>query len=86
MAHQSLISMAVARVRSGDLPCFDASKVYAGRGHDETCGVCSAHIGVHQAVYEVEPGEPRPENLFMHVLCYQAWLEACREMPSEGAA
>jgi hypothetical protein len=78
-----LRKLARSRIRSGDLPCTEAPRVWAGRGAGESCGVCPDDITSQQTAYEVEVRADGivVQSIFFHRLCHTAWQLECDDQP-----
>jgi hypothetical protein len=78
-----LRKLARGRIRSGDLPCTESPRIWAGRGAGERCGVCPDIITPQHTAYEVEVREDgiTVRSIFFHRLCHTAWQLECDEQP-----
>lgn len=89
MRGHELVSLALVRIRSGELPCADSPRLYAGAGRDERCGLCCLTIRPEDIEYEVTAGRltgAPAASVFFHLPCYEAWFMACRQLPSTQRA
>ena len=73
-----------ARIRqmvdTGELPCEESGKVWAGRGSGTHCAACGETIEPTQIEFEVPLGRSR--FLRLHRLCHHIWHEECQTLPS----
>ena len=67
-------------VQTGELPCEESEKVWAGRGSGTHCAACGETIELTQIEFEV-PLSPTT-MLRLHRLCHHIWQEECQTLPS----
>jgi len=67
-------------VESGELPCEESGKVWAGRGDGTHCAACGETIELTQIEFEVQIGPG--VILRLHRLCHLIWQEECQTLPS----
>jgi hypothetical protein len=67
-------------VETGELPCEESGKVWAGRGSGTHCAACGDTIEPTQIEFEVELGAST--MLRLHRLCHQIWKDECQALPS----
>jgi hypothetical protein len=67
-------------VETGDLPCEETGKVWAGRGSGTHCAACGEIIESTQIEFEVALSATTMVRL--HRLCHQIWQEECQTQPS----
>ena len=67
-------------VESGELPCEESGKVWAGRGSGTHCAACGEAIEPTQIEFEVQIGPGTV--LRLHRLCHHSWQEECQTLPS----
>jgi hypothetical protein len=62
-------------VETGELPCAEPGKVWAGHGSGTHCAACGGVIACTEVEYETPllPGL----GLRLHRECYYIWLEEC---------
>jgi hypothetical protein len=72
-----------AMLRTGDLGCDDAARVWGGSGSGKRCAACLAPIAPSDVEYEADFNG---HTLHFHMRRHQIWLEECEpEAPSEAA-
>lgn len=83
---QWLMDAAITRIHAGHLPRELLSRVIAGPGRGQLCGLCEHSIETGDVGYEVirEDGPDLPP-LHFHLCCYRAWVKACGLMPRSMA-
>jgi len=68
-----------ARIRTmldtGELPCDDPGKVWAGNGLGRRCSACLEPIGPSDVEFEVELASGL--TLTLHRQCHVIWLDEC---------
>jgi hypothetical protein len=69
-------------IRSGLLPCHRPWQTWAGPGTGRLCSACMLEIAADQVEYEVEVDHS--ESIFVHIACYQSWMEECHARLAEG--
>jgi len=73
-----------ARIRqmvdTGELPCEESGKVWAGHGSGTHCAACGEAIEPNQIEFEVPLGRSRV--LRLHRPCHHIWQEECQTLPS----
>jgi hypothetical protein len=69
-------------IRSGMLPCHRSWQTWAGPGTGRLCSACMLEIAADQVEYEVEVNHS--ESIFVHIVCYQSWVEECHARLAEG--
>jgi hypothetical protein len=67
-------------VETGELPCDESGKVWAGRGNGTHCAACGESIKSTEIEFEVQLG--LTTALRLHRLCHQVWQEECLPFPS----
>jgi hypothetical protein len=67
-------------VETGQLPCDESGKVWAGRGSGTHCAACGEPIESTQIEFEAPLGQATV--LRLHRACYQIWQEECQALPS----
>jgi hypothetical protein len=67
-------------VETGELPCEESGKVWAGRGSGTHCAACGETIEPTQIEFEVEVSTST--ILRLHRLCHNIWHEECETLPS----
>jgi hypothetical protein len=67
-------------VETGELPCEESGKVWAGRGNGTHCAACGEIIEQNEIEFEVELGPGTV--LRLHRLCHYIWQEECQTLPS----
>ena len=86
MKKQELLSLALVRVRNGELPDCEASQLYAGSGHEQECALCEQPITRAQVEYEVALSRnveyTARGSIYFHLACHEAWVKACGECGS----
>ncbi len=69
-------------IHSGTLPCQRSWQTWAGPGNGRVCSACTIEITADQVEYEVEV--TRGESIFVHIVCYQFWVEECHARLAGG--
>ena len=65
-------------LESGEIPCTESDKVWAGRGSGSHCAACTEPIAVTEVEFEVDlPSGPR---LRLHPACHAIWREECEPL------
>jgi hypothetical protein len=68
-----------ARIRimleTGDLPCEDADRTWAGNGDGRRCAGCTEAIAPSEVEFEVDLASGK--TIRLHRLCHAIWLEEC---------
>ena len=67
-------------IESGELPCEETGKVWAGHGTGTHCAACGEPIEPTEIEFEVALGPS--QTLRLHRLCHHLWQEECRVLPS----
>lgn len=75
--------MDLARVRqrmremiaTGELPCEDSERLFAGKGDGKRCDGCALPIAPQDVEYEVALTSGR--TILLHLTCHMIWLEEC---------
>ena len=67
-------------VETGELPCEESGKVWAGRGDGTHCAACGETIESTEIEFEVDLG--RGTVLRLHRLCHHMWQKECQALPS----
>ena len=67
-------------VETGELPCEESGKVWAGRGSGTHCAACGETIESTQIEFEVALSATT--ILRLHRACHQIWQEECEMLPS----
>ena len=67
-------------VETGQLPCEESGKVWAGHGSGTHCAACGEPIESTQIEFEVPLGPGAVVRL--HRACYRIWQEECETLPS----
>jgi hypothetical protein len=80
MDELSIRSRVREMVETGQLPCEESGKVWAGRGTGTHCAACGDLIESTQIEFEVLLGPTAV--LRLHRACYQIWQEECETLPS----
>jgi hypothetical protein len=60
---------------TGELPCDEQGKVWAGRGAGTHCVACGEPIALTDVEFEVELTSGAP--LRLHRVCHEIWREEC---------
>lgn len=72
-----------ARIRTmletGDLPCDDTDRIWAGRGLGDFCAACADRIEPTEIEYEVELTSG--QTLRLHRACHALWMQECEPLP-----
>ena len=66
-------------VETGELPCEESGKVWAGRGSGTHCAACGEAIEPTQIEFEVSLGSA---TMRLHRPCHHIWQEECQALPS----
>lgn len=69
-------------VKSGEIPCAEPGKVWAGRGNGSHCIACSEEIGPTEIEFEVDL--PSGVRLRLHRACHNIWLDECEPANANG--
>ena len=80
MDAQNIRSRICQMVETGELPCEETGKVWAGRGSGTHCAACGEPIESSQIEFEVQLGTST--ILRLHRQCHQIWQEECPPIPS----
>lgn len=67
-------------VETGEFPCEESGKVWAGRGSGTHCAACGETIESTQIEFEVALSATT--MLRLHRLCHHIWQEECQALPS----
>lgn len=51
--NNDLLSIAVTRIRDGELPCDSSPRIYAGLSSKARCGLCGQEIASEDVEYEI---------------------------------
>jgi hypothetical protein len=62
-------------LKTGQLPCDEPAKTWAGNGGGEYCAGCAEPIARSEIEYEVELRSGL--TLRLHRACHDIWLEEC---------
>ena len=65
-------------VESGEVPCEEAGKTWAGRGSGSHCAACGEPITPAEIEFEAEL--PSGVILRLHRLCHDIWREECEPL------
>lgn len=80
-----LIELARQLVQSGKLPCAKEPTLWATAGSENRCSLCREKIEAKETGYEVEvraDEHAKPQTLYFHLPCHEAWALACEERTS----
>ena len=66
-------------LQSGEMPCDEPEKVWAGRGTGSHCAACGEPITTAEIEFEVELGPAAPTVLRLHRDCHGIWQDECGE-------
>ena len=67
-------------VATGELPCEESGKVWAGRGSGTHCAACGEAIEATQIEFEVPLGPGAV--LRLHRVCHHLWQDECQTLSS----
>lgn len=75
--------LARKRIKSGDVPCTESPRVWAGPGRSIPCAICVTPIVMTQTEYEVEVlnNGVKTQTLHFHIPCHRAWTYECDKVP-----
>jgi hypothetical protein len=77
-----------ARIRrlneTGEIPCDEPERLWAGPGTGNTCVVCTEPISTQETEFEVDLSSGL--TLRLHRRCYSLWLEECGALDGKGSA
>jgi hypothetical protein len=62
-------------VQSGEVPCEEPGKTWAGRGNGTHCAACGEPIGPSEIEFEAELLSGA--TLRLHRVCHDVWREEC---------
>ena len=65
-------------VETGEIPCEEPGKTWAGRGSGTHCAACGEPI--RPTDIEFEADLPSGLTLRLHRLCHDVWREECESM------
>jgi len=65
-------------VESGEVPCDEPGKTWAGRGNGTHCAACGEPITPMEIEFEAEL--PSGVTLRLHRLCHDVWREECESL------
>ena len=65
-------------VETGEVPCEEPGKTWAGRGNGTHCAACGQPITSLEIEFEAEP--PSGATLRLHRLCHDVWREECESL------
>jgi hypothetical protein len=65
-------------VESGEVPCEEPGKVWAGRGSGTHCAACGEVITPLEIEFEAEL--PSGATLRLHRACHEVWREECESL------
>jgi len=68
-------------VESGEVPCDEPGKVWAGRGSGTHCAACGETITPLEIEFEAELSSGI--TLRLHRLCHEVWREECESLALE---
>ena len=68
-------------VESGEVPCDEPDKTWAGRGTGTHCAACGEPITATEIEFEAEL--PSGLTLRLHRLCHAVWREECESLALE---
>jgi hypothetical protein len=69
-------------LKTGDLECDDAGRVWAGEGAGKRCAGCLEAIVPSSVEYEADLNR---RTLHFHPRCHQIWLEECESDTTKHA-
>lgn len=78
MNEQNIRARIRQMVETGELPCDETGKVWAGRGSGTHCAACGEPIEASQIEFEVPLGASTV--LRLHRVCHHIWLEECQPL------
>jgi hypothetical protein len=65
-------------VQTGEMPCDEAGKIWAGRGVGTHCAACGLPITPTEIEFEVTLTSGA--ELRLHRACHDVWREECEEL------
>ena len=68
-------------VETGELPCEESGKVWAGRGDGTHCAACGEPIKPTEVEFEAEL--PSGATLRLHRLCHEVWRDECETLTAQ---
>ena len=69
-------------LETGDIPCNEPDKVWAGRGNGSHCAACTEPIGPTQIEFEIDLQSGVVVRL--HPSCHAIWREECESLTANG--
>jgi len=69
-------------VESGEMPCEEPGKLWAGRGVGTHCAACGQPITSTEVEFEITLASG--VELRLHRLCHDVWREECEELTAPG--
>ena len=68
-------------VESGEVPCEESGKTWAGPGNGSHCAACGEPITPFEIEFEADL--PSGTTLRLHRLCHEVWREECESVALE---
>jgi hypothetical protein len=65
-------------VETGEVPCEEPGKTWAGRGNGTHCAACGEPITPNEVEFEAELSSGA--TLRLHRLCHDVWREECGQL------
>jgi len=65
-------------VETGEVPCEEPGKTWAGRGNGTHCAACGEPIMPNEVEFEAELSSGA--TLRLHRLCHDVWREECAQL------
>ena len=65
-------------VETGEVPCEEPGKIWAGRGNGTHCAACGKPITPLEIEFEAEL--PSGTTLRLHRRCHDVWREECESL------
>ena len=62
-------------IETGDLPCDETGRIWAGHGDGKHCAACLERIAATDVEFEVDLASGR--TVRFHRDCHDLWLEEC---------
>lgn len=73
-------------LETGEIPCDEPDKIWAGRGTGSHCAACGEAIAPTEVEYEVDLPPGRGSTLRLHRACHDIWRQECdRQHPHATA-
>lgn len=68
---RALHTLAIERLKKGELPGQQPESIWAGNGTDALCALCGERIGGNQVEYEIRDATDRV--FVFHLRCHAIW-------------